>query len=75
MLPNFPISKEDIQSAEDILGPNFGSLKVKTTRKKPSCVILNTCNELPQDLISRHGNVAFAINIMYIIGIAFFMNI
>jgi len=33
-------------------------------KKKPSHVILNTCDELPQDLISRHGNVAIAVEIM-----------
>jgi len=29
MLPNFPITKAGIMRAEDILGPNLGSLKVK----------------------------------------------
>jgi len=63
MLPNFPIMKEDILKAEDILGSNLASLKGKTKRKKPSCVKLNTCEELPQYLISRHGNMAIAVDI------------
>ena len=51
MLPNCPITKADILRAENILGPNRGSLKVKTTRKTPSRVIVSTCNELPDGIL------------------------
>jgi len=33
MIPNCPITKEDILHAEDILGPNLGSLKGKMVHK------------------------------------------
>ena len=35
MLPNCHITKEDILHAEDILGPNLGSLKGKMVYKTP----------------------------------------
>jgi len=35
MIPNCPITKEDILCAEDILGPNEGSLKGKSVHKTP----------------------------------------
>ena len=46
MLPNCPITKANIIHAEDILGPNLGSLKRKTTRTKPSRVIIKNIQQI-----------------------------
>ena len=53
MLPNCPIMKADIICTEEILGPNLGSLKGKTTRTKPSRVIIGTYNKLPADILEN----------------------
>jgi len=73
MLPNCPITKADIICAEEILGPNLGSLKGKMTRTKPSKVIINTYNKLPTGMLDKHGNVTLAVDIMYINKIPFVM--
>jgi len=73
MLPNCPITKADIIHAEEILGPNLGSLKGKMTRTKPLKVTINTYNELPKGMLDKHGNVTLAVDIMYINGIPFVM--
>jgi len=73
MIPSCPITKEDIIQAEDILGPNLVSLKRKTVRKTPERVVLNSLDNLPNELLTEHGNVTIAIDIMYINGIPFMM--
>jgi len=46
LIPNCPITKQDILRAKDIQGPNLGSLKGKTMRKTPEKVILSTLDDL-----------------------------
>jgi len=65
MLPNCPITKL-ILCMQDILGPNLGSLKGKTTRTKPSRVIMNSYNEMPKGMLKEHGDMTLAVDIMYI---------
>jgi len=67
------MKKEDIICAEDIFGPNLGSLRGNTTRKKPEKVILNTLNNLPSGLLAEHGDVTIAIDVMYINKFPFMM--
>jgi len=73
LIPNCPVTKANILHVEDILGPNLGSLKGKTTRKPPEKVTINSCDELPNGVLEEHGNVMLAADIMYINQIPFMM--
>jgi len=75
MLPDCPIKKANILHTDEILGPNLGSLKAKTTRTTPSKVQIDTLDDLPTELlvVECHRNVMLAIYIMYINNIISFM--
>jgi len=71
LLLNCCITKEDIIHAEDILGPNLGSLKGNTTCKTSSKVILNICDNLPEGLLKVYSDVIIVMDMMYINKIPF----
>ena len=59
--------------AEDILGPNLGNLKGKTTQRTPKMLVLNTLDYLPNVMLKEHGDITIAIDVMYINKIPFMM--
>ena len=67
---NCPITKEDIQAADDIFGPNLGSLKGKTVRRPNPHVKTQTIG-VPPDIMQIHRSVTLAIDIMFINKIPF----
>jgi len=60
-----PNNKAAILCAEEILGPNIGSLKAKMTRKL-SRVQRHALDDLPEELLEKHKNVTYAVDIMYL---------
>jgi hypothetical protein len=74
LLRNCPVTCEDVIAAEDILGPNLGSLKGKTTRSGTSHV-RDTPTTLPVQIMSRYKDVTVAGDIMYVNTIPFFMSV
>jgi len=53
--PKLPHNEGQHVHAEDILGPNLGSLKGKMTRKTQERVILDSLDNLPNELLVEHG--------------------
>lgn len=62
-LPNCPITVDDIRAAEDIFGPNLGSLIGKTTRT-PSKHVSTQSASIPIEIIDRYRNVTLAMDVM-----------
>jgi hypothetical protein len=74
LLPNCPITKADILAAEDIFGPDLGTLKGKSTRAKPHKVrpILVS---IPQQILQRYRSVTICVDLMFVNKVAFLVTI
>ena len=74
MLYNCPITISDIETAEDIFGPDIGALKGKVTRTKPAPVSTNYI-EIPDNIFKKYKNVVLCCDTMYIQQIPFFVTV
>jgi hypothetical protein len=64
LLPNCPITRRDVQAAEDIFGPDIGTLKGKTIRWAPNTVHPNMV-DFPDEL-KQYQSVTLCADIMFI---------
>jgi hypothetical protein len=74
LLPNCPVTRDDVLAAEDILGPNLGSLKGITARLGTSHV-RDTPTTPPIQIMSRYKDVTVAGDIMHVNKIPFFISV
>jgi hypothetical protein len=74
LLKNCPVNRVYILAAEDILGPNVGSLKGKTVRRGEAHV--PTSHEMvPHRIMERYRDVTLCIDIMFVNQIPFLVTI
>jgi hypothetical protein len=67
LIKNCPVTVEDINIAEKIYGMDIAVLKGKTTRRNPPRV-KDDLIEIPMELISKHKNLYYYMDLMYING-------
>ena len=73
-IPNCPITREDLKTADSIYGRSIIGLKGKTVRRPEEHVRIEI-KSLPPDITEKYMNVALSADIMYVNGIRFFVTI
>ena len=74
MIKDNPVTLEDVHLAEQIFGPDVGTLKGKTTRRKPLPVVTDYV-EIPPELIKAQEDVTLAIDGMTVNSLKFLTTI
>ena len=66
LIPNCPITRRDIITAEQIFGPDVGVLKGKTTRRHPLGVGLYNHIPIPSTVVEQYHDVILAVDVLYV---------
>jgi hypothetical protein len=69
-----PVTKADVQAAENIFGPNLGSLKGKTVRRANDHV-LTGIDPMPNEIMEIYRDVTLAIDITFVNKVPFFITV
>lgn len=74
LLPNCPVTGQDVVNARNIFGPDVGSLKGKTVRRPEQHVELKLM-QIPNDIMERHREVVICFDVMFVNGVSFLVSI
>ena len=74
LIPNCPVTIQDIKNAEFVWGPDLGCIKGKTVRCQPSAVRI-TGTDIPMQIMQQYKDVTLSVDIMKVTGIPFLMTI
>jgi hypothetical protein len=74
LLPNCPITRKDVLTAEHIFGPDVGSIKGETVCRGAAHIDIHTVDILAS-LVSQYREVALAVDVIFVNKIPFFVMI
>ena len=75
MIMSFPITIEDVRRTENINSPSVQALKGKTTRTKPSLVVVSDYVAVPHTIFKGNRNVTLSLDVMFVNRIQFLTSI
>ena len=68
IIKNCPVTTEDVNIAEKIFGGDIGTLKGKSTRRRPTPVREDLV-EIPPELLEQHQELTYCMDLMFVNGI------
>ena len=74
LIPNCPITIQDIKNAEFLWGPDIGCLKGKIPWKQLSAVTI-TGTDVPLEIMQQYKDVTLSADVMKVAGIPLLMTI
>ena len=73
-LLNCPVTPANVEAAEQIFGPDIGSLKGKMTRRNPP-IIDSPITPIPASVLEQYCNVTLCVDIMYVNQVAMMISV
>ena len=67
LIEDCSVTTKDVETAERVFGPDVGTLKGKTVRKK-SPVVKNDLIEIPPEILERYQDLVLEIDLMFVNG-------
>ena len=67
LIHDCPVTEKDVTNAEKIFGPDIGTLKGRTTKRKPA-VARDDEIDIPPDLVKTEDDLTYCMDIMFVNG-------
>jgi hypothetical protein len=74
MLPDCPITPENIKHADSLFGPDLATVRGKTVRRKPTRVVTDYV-DIPRTIIDINKNVTLAVDVMFVNSVPFLVSV
>jgi len=71
-IKNLPITLKNVETAEEVFGPDIGSLKGMVTRNLPM-LVMSIYIRVPKELVNNHQCFTLCIDTIHINGLVFFI--
>ena len=75
LIPDCPVTAQDLKVAENIMGPDVSTLKGKSVRRKPKGQVQADLVTIPPELLQLHKEVTLCVDVMHVCEIPFLVTI